>query len=132
MIIVTGGAGFIGSNLVRALNERGETEILVVDNLTDGTKFVNLANCDIADYEDKDVFRENIKNHGLPEGDDRSTSSGCLLGDNRVGWPHDAGSEFLLVTGPSESLPIESGAPDLCVIRIRIWSGTRILRRQGM
>lgn len=68
MIIVTGGAGFIGSNLVRALNERGETEILVVDNLTDGTKFVNLANCDIADYEDKDVFRENITNHGLPEG----------------------------------------------------------------
>ncbi|EJS88172.1 ADP-L-glycero-D-mannoheptose-6-epimerase [Pasteurella multocida subsp. multocida str. Anand1_cattle] len=32
MIIVTGGAGFIGSNIVKALNELGRTDILVVDN----------------------------------------------------------------------------------------------------
>ncbi|MGD8906074.1 MAG: NAD-dependent epimerase/dehydratase family protein, partial [Gammaproteobacteria bacterium] len=38
MIIVTGGAGFIGSNLVRGLNARGQSDILVVDDLTDGTK----------------------------------------------------------------------------------------------
>lgn len=50
MIIVTGGAGFIGSNLVRALNARGESDITVVDDLTDGTKFRNIADCDIADY----------------------------------------------------------------------------------
>jgi len=56
MIIVTGGAGFIGSNLVRALNARGETDVLVVDNLTDGAKFANLADLDIADYMDKDDF----------------------------------------------------------------------------
>jgi ADP-L-glycero-D-manno-heptose 6-epimerase len=68
MIIVTGGAGFIGSNLVRALNNRGETDILVVDNMTDGTKFSNLADCDIADYEDKDVFRKQISIKGLPTG----------------------------------------------------------------
>ncbi len=42
MIIVTGGAGFIGSNIVKALNDKGITDILVVDNLKDGTKFVNL------------------------------------------------------------------------------------------
>lgn len=41
MIIVTGGAGFIGSNIVKALNDKGITDILVVDNLKDGTKFVN-------------------------------------------------------------------------------------------
>ena len=42
MIIVTGAAGFIGSNLVRALNRRGITDILAVDDLTEGDKFVNL------------------------------------------------------------------------------------------
>lgn len=41
MIIVTGGAGFIGSNIVKALNDKGITDIPVVDNLKDGTKFVN-------------------------------------------------------------------------------------------
>ncbi len=58
MYIVTGGAGFIGSNLVKALNARGETDILVVDNLKNGRKFVNIADCQIADYMDKHAFRE--------------------------------------------------------------------------
>ena len=56
MIIVTGAAGFIGSNLVMALNARGEKNILAVDDLTDGTKFRNLAQAEIADYIDKDAF----------------------------------------------------------------------------
>ena len=55
-IVVTGAAGFIGSNLVQALNERGETNIIAVDNLAQGDKFRNLADCDIADYLDKRDF----------------------------------------------------------------------------
>jgi ADP-L-glycero-D-manno-heptose 6-epimerase len=54
--VVTGAAGFIGSNLVRALNERGETDIIAVDNLTRADKFRNLADCDIADFIDKRDF----------------------------------------------------------------------------
>ena len=56
MIVVTGGAGFIGSNLVRGLNARGRDDIIVVDDLSDGTKFVNLVDCRIADYRDRDDF----------------------------------------------------------------------------
>ena len=60
MYVVTGGAGFIGSNLVKALNDRGETDILVVDDLEQGDKFRNLADCKIADYLDKRDFLERI------------------------------------------------------------------------
>lgn len=60
MIVVTGGAGFIGSNLVRGLNQRGYTDILVVDDLTEGDKFVNLVHGQIADYMHKDEFRQRL------------------------------------------------------------------------
>ncbi|MBD1558487.1 ADP-glyceromanno-heptose 6-epimerase [Vibrio sp. S9_S30] len=56
MIIVTGGAGMIGSNIIKALNEQGINDILVVDNLKNGKKFKNLVDLDIADYMDRDDF----------------------------------------------------------------------------
>ncbi|MCI0509927.1 ADP-glyceromanno-heptose 6-epimerase precursor [Chromohalobacter marismortui] len=61
MIVVTGGAGFIGANLVKALNARGHEDVLVVDDLSDGTKFVNLADCTLGDYLDKDDFLARVK-----------------------------------------------------------------------
>ena len=60
MIIVTGGAGFIGSNIVKDLNARGYTDIVVVDDLTDGHKFENLVDCKFLDYLDKDDFMDQI------------------------------------------------------------------------
>ena len=58
--IVTGAAGFIGSNLVRALNERGVAKIIAVDNLTRADKFKNLVDCEIADYLDKGEFLKRV------------------------------------------------------------------------
>ena len=63
-IVVTGAAGFIGSNIVRALNARGEHAIIAVDNLARADKVRNLGDCDIADYLDKDDFL-----HRLASGD---------------------------------------------------------------
>lgn len=60
MIVVTGGAGFIGSNLVHALNARGRRDILVVDDFTDGHKFRNLADAQLADYLDHEEFRRTL------------------------------------------------------------------------
>lgn len=66
MIIVTGGAGFIGSNLVRGLNRRGIDNILVVDDLRDGDKFLNMVDLRIADYLHKDEFRRMVRTGELP------------------------------------------------------------------
>jgi ADP-L-glycero-D-manno-heptose 6-epimerase len=55
-VVVTGAAGFIGSNIVKGLNDRGIDDIIAVDDLTQGDKFRNLADLRIADYVDADVF----------------------------------------------------------------------------
>jgi len=64
MLLVTGGAGFIGSNIVAALNAAGRDDITVVDDLTDGTKFRNLADLRIADYLDKGELSARLRAHG--------------------------------------------------------------------
>ena len=64
-IIVTGAAGFIGSNIVKALNARGVSDIVAVDNLTKGDKFKNLVDCEIAEYVDKKDFLEVVESGEL-------------------------------------------------------------------
>ena len=65
MIVVTGAAGFIGSNLVKALNDMGRCDIIAVDDLSDGTQMFNLADCEIADYLDKDDFLAKINSYNI-------------------------------------------------------------------
>ena len=55
-VVVTGAAGFIGSNLIKGLNARGVHDIIAVDDMTQGDKFRNIADLQIADYVDADVF----------------------------------------------------------------------------
>lgn len=66
MIIVTGGAGFIGSNIVAQLNAQGEEDIIVVDDLTNGRQFYNIVDLKIADYLDKHDFLERIVSVDFP------------------------------------------------------------------
>lgn len=61
MIIVTGGAGLIGSNVIEQLNQRGHTDVLVVDHLKNGHKMHNLADLHIRDYLDRDDFMARIQ-----------------------------------------------------------------------
>jgi ADP-L-glycero-D-manno-heptose 6-epimerase len=66
VIIVTGGAGFIGSNLIHQLNRAGERNILLVDNFApapnlSGPKFLNLGGAEFCDYMDKREFRAALK-----------------------------------------------------------------------
>lgn len=68
MIIVTGGAGFIGSALVWELNTRGEKDILIVDELRSGDKWKNLCQLSYTDFMHKDAFIEEVRWNGLPEG----------------------------------------------------------------
>lgn len=110
-IVVTGAAGFIGANLVRALNDRGIDNIIAVDNLTRADKFRNLVDCEISDYLHKDDFR-NALSAGAFDGEisailhqgacsDTMASDGRYVMDNNFRYSMD-----LLSYCQSESVPL--------------------------
>jgi ADP-L-glycero-D-manno-heptose 6-epimerase len=113
MIIVTGGFGFIGSNLIKALNARGRKDIIVVDHLKNGHKFKNLVDCEILDYYDRDTFVDiiNDADGGFPhedvdaifhQGACSSTTEwdGQYMMDNNFGY-----SKFLLHVAKAYEIP---------------------------
>ncbi len=61
MKVITGGAGFIGSNILRQLNNNSIEDILIVDDLTDGKKITNLSGCNFLDYIDLDNFIKELE-----------------------------------------------------------------------
>jgi len=67
MIVVTGGAGFIGSAIVAALNRRGITDILVVDELGHDAKWRNLPALAFSDYMEKGDFLEMVISGEVPD-----------------------------------------------------------------
>ncbi len=66
MYIVTGGAGFIGSHIVKKLNMQGVSEIVVIDNLGKNDHYKNLCDCQIADYYDRNEFLKILEDDKIP------------------------------------------------------------------
>ena len=66
MYIVTGGAGFVGSNIVAGLNDRGVSNVIVVDDLGDRAKVSNIIDLEFSDYLDKSQFLKDVIKNGLP------------------------------------------------------------------
>ena len=110
-IVVTGAAGFIGANIVKALNDRGVDNVIGVDNLTRADKFRNLVDCEIADYFHKDDFR-NALSAGAFDGEvaailhqgacsDTMATDGRYVMDNNFRYSLD-----MLSYCQSESVPL--------------------------
>lgn len=76
-IVVTGAAGFIGANILKALNGRGVTDIIAVDDLEQGDKFRNLVDCSIADYLDRSAFLQALESGSFDGGIDAILHQGA-------------------------------------------------------
>ena len=122
-IIVTGAAGFIGCNNTIALNKRGYTDILAVDNLTKADKFLNLSECQISDYMDKHDFIDLVRQGKMPRPEavfHQGACSDTMATDGR--YVMDNNYRYSSITGASGKrclsftrlpLPLTARAPRL-------------------
>ena len=124
MIIVTGAAGFIGAISCKALNARGETDIIAVDNLTRADKFRNLIDCEIADYLDKARVPRRCARRSPAGASD--LSPGCLLGHDGNRRPLHDGQQLPLLARTARVVPGQGRAVHLCVV------GLGLRRRAGV
>lgn len=86
MIIVTGGAGFIGSNLIRKLNKLGAYKIIVVDNIKKNKK--NLKYINFEDFYDKDNFLHKVKNNRFSDSVDLIIHLGACSDTTENNWDY--------------------------------------------
>ncbi|KAA3632594.1 MAG: ADP-glyceromanno-heptose 6-epimerase [Proteobacteria bacterium] len=118
LIVVTGGAGFIGANIIDGLNRRGEADILLVDDLTRTEKIRNISDLAVADYMDKQEFRHAIR-EGVMGGEvraifhqgacsDTMAADGRYVMDNNYAYSRDLyrfcvneGAQFIYASSAS-------------------------------
>ena len=120
MIIVTGGAGFIGSNLVKGLNQMGEEKILIVDHLSNASKHLNLNRLRYSDYLDKELLLKS----SITAGTESDFSSGRLLGYHRIRWALHDGKQLRILENPAALRDGQENSFPLCFQRfgLRQWN----------
>lgn len=127
--IVTGAAGFIGSNLVAGLNKRGITNIIAVDDLTEGDKFRNLVGCDIADYLDKKEFLARI------EAGDFDSAIDAVLHQGACSDTMEHNGQFMMENNYRYSLSLldfctQQDVPFLYASSAAVYGGGRVFKEQ--
>ena len=127
--IVTGAAGFIGSNLVAALNARGNTNIIAVDDLTEGVKFRNLVGCEIADYLDKKEFLSRI------ESGDFDSAIDAVLHQGACSDTMEHNGQFMMENNYRYSLSLldfctQQDVPFLYASSAAVYGGGRVFKEQ--
>lgn len=127
--IITGAAGFIGANLVKALNARGVTNVIAVDNLARADKFKNLTDCEIADYLDKQEFLDMIE-HGQFDG-----SVEAILHQGACSDTMEADGRYMMANNYRYSLSLlnfcqEQEVPLLYASSAAVYGGGNVFREE--
>jgi len=124
-LIVTGAAGFVGANVVRALNDRGVTDIIAVDNLTRAEKMPNLVDCEISDYYDKQDFIGRIRARAF------ETGIGAVLHQGACSDTMEQDGRYMMENNYRYSLDLlawcqEHGIPFIYASSASVYGGGRV------